>query len=40
MKLKFVAILLLLLTATLSSVSSADSLAQFCKTHPTAQRCL
>ena len=39
MKLRFVVLLGVLLTATLCSVSSAGPIAQYCKTHPTAAMC-
>jgi len=39
MKLRFVVLLLVLLTATLCSVSSAGPIAQYCRTHPTAAIC-
>jgi len=39
MKLRFVVLLLVLLTATLCSTSSAGPIAQYCKLHPTAPMC-
>jgi len=39
MKLRFVAVLILLLTATLCSVSVAGPISHFCQLHPKAGIC-